>query len=316
MRNLPTAVLIHGCHLQAEGWEEIVWGNPIQGRLGRVPYGLEKAEEFDAQMIIFGTGASEKDGLKEGQYTFNYALAHLSDYALERSGPPHIATDVGAWLKKIARLELSSQNTLEEVRNAAKMANDAGIKRLILVSSPEHIMRCHQAALKVLAAEPAFTHFLDELYVCASHTHFAGAIVDDVVIIEPPHRGDMPKVPLNQTVKLIFGFLKDPQLAFQFDDTLKVLTADFKERQKHPVIFSGMHYFPKSERIRELVKDSLEPIQVSRENNAGRMGIRIRAVDPRDGRPRQMIIWDTGQEYDPIEPDSPAYGPHGEDTGW
>ena len=33
MMTMKTAVLIHGCHLQAEGWENIIWGNPEKGIL-------------------------------------------------------------------------------------------------------------------------------------------------------------------------------------------------------------------------------------------------------------------------------------------
>lgn len=220
MKHMPTAVLIHGCHLQAEGWEDIVWGDPANGRLGRVPYGLLKAMEANAKMIIFGTGASEKDGLKEGMYTYRYAMERLPEF-FRSAGVPHERWYVTkSWINSVTKLELTSQNTREEVLAAARMAKEAGIERLILVSSPEHIMRCHQAALSVLGAERGLSFFLDELYATASHTHFKDATVDDVVIIEPPHRGDMVHVPFHRTVKRIFATLRKPQVALKLNDEI------------------------------------------------------------------------------------------------
>lgn len=223
MRDMPTAVLIHGCHLQAEGWEEIVWGDPRKGRLGRVPFGVLKAAEIKAQLVVFSTGASSKDGMLEGQYTYIYMKEHFGDLlaAGNITGPD--ISQFRQWLGQVAQLELTSQNTREEILASARMAHAAGIERLILVSSPEHIMRCHQAALSVLGAEPELRHFLDELYPIAAHTHFKDASVDDVVIIEPPHRGDMPKVPFHKTVRRIFQFLKKPEIAFGFNEELNAL---------------------------------------------------------------------------------------------
>jgi hypothetical protein len=220
MQHVPTAVLIHGCHLEAEGWEDIVWGDPAQGRLGRVPYGLFKAMELRADMIIFGTGASEREGLKEGRYTYRYAMERLPEF-LRSAGVPHEHWFVTKhWTESVTKLELTSQNTREEVLAAAHMAHKAGIKRLILVSSPEHIMRCHQAALSVLGTAVDLRFFLDELYATASHTHFKDATVDDVVIVEPPHRGDTPKVPFYRTIKRIFATMRKPEVAFKLDAAL------------------------------------------------------------------------------------------------
>merc|ERR1712228_325203 len=35
----PTGILVHGCHLAADGWKEIVWGNPPD-ELGRIPHAV------------------------------------------------------------------------------------------------------------------------------------------------------------------------------------------------------------------------------------------------------------------------------------
>jgi hypothetical protein len=67
---MKTAILIHGCHLQAEEWENIVWRNPRVGILGRIPRGIQLAIQEKADLIFWGTGASEKDGLKEAEDVF------------------------------------------------------------------------------------------------------------------------------------------------------------------------------------------------------------------------------------------------------
>jgi hypothetical protein len=76
---MKTAILIHGEHVQAHDWEHIVWGNPTQGVYGKVPKGLIEGLRWDADLLIFGTGASEKDGLKEGAFTLAYTQEHIGE---------------------------------------------------------------------------------------------------------------------------------------------------------------------------------------------------------------------------------------------
>ena len=60
-----TAILIHGRHLQTNGWEDIMWGDPANGRLGQIPKALELVNDMQADLIYWGTGASERNGGKE-----------------------------------------------------------------------------------------------------------------------------------------------------------------------------------------------------------------------------------------------------------
>lgn len=194
---MRTAVLIHGCHLQAEGWEDIVWGKPRENILGRVPKGLLEAVKWDADMVIFSTGASEKDGLKEGEYTLLYALKHVEELR-ELIG---WEGDLRAWLTDLAELELTSQNTCEEVLASARMARSDKIERLLIVTSPSHVMRAHQEAISALGSDPELKYFLGNLYATASDTCYAGTKIEDVAIFEPPHRGDRPKTDLHKHIR-------------------------------------------------------------------------------------------------------------------
>ena len=68
--------------------------------------------------MIFSTGASEKNGVKEGKYIFQYALQRLEEMI---SLIPDPIMDLRAFVQERARLELSSQNTREEVLASARL---------------------------------------------------------------------------------------------------------------------------------------------------------------------------------------------------
>ena len=63
-----SGVLVHGCNLHTYQWKRIVWGKPPD-ELGRVPKGIFIALHEEADVMVFGTGASEKDGLLEADAT-------------------------------------------------------------------------------------------------------------------------------------------------------------------------------------------------------------------------------------------------------
>ena len=181
------AVLIHGRHLDTKMWEHIIWGDPKRGVLGQVPKGLQVATREGARLIFWGTGASEKDGVKESRYTFDYAVAHAGEL------PEYMGFDayeIAAMLGEVSYIDEETQNTAQEVTMAAKLCNERGITRLILVSAPTHIARCLMEAEKLRAAG-----LLGKLEVMAvaSDVSFANSEPGNVVIIEPPHRGDRPK---------------------------------------------------------------------------------------------------------------------------
>lgn len=229
---MRTAVLIHGCHLGAQNWDDIVWGDPARGRLGRVPKGLIEALRWQAEAIIFSTGASQRDGVLEGEVTLRHALARIEqcrDIAVE-----HGSRDLdAAWLQSRAVMALNSTNTREEIVESAGICRRRGIGRLILVSSPTHIMRCHQAAISTFRADPALRPLMDNLYAVASHTCYDDATEDDVAIVEPPHRGDLPNIGFHRTIKGIFPIMRDPVVAAQLNQEMAALI------RKHTAMLSA-----------------------------------------------------------------------------
>lgn len=185
-----TCVLIHGCHVDAVKWENIIWGDPQNGILGRVAKGFKLAIEIDADLIFIGTGASERNGIKECVHMYTYGIDRINELHLSRWYNE-------GWMNERLVLDSCSQNTREEVLAASEVCKAYDIDQLILVSSPTHIARCLQVAM-TLKSEG----FLEGIEISAtpSDTCFANSKPSDVVIIEPPHRGDDPM--LNSEIQM------------------------------------------------------------------------------------------------------------------
>ena len=174
-------VLIHGCHLEAEGWERIVFGEGDQ--LGRVPVGLAEAVNRNAKLIFWGSGGSvSKDGLKESEYTYAKVFAKLEHLARQVDRSP---AELAKFVKEVSFLDTKSKNTEQEIKAALRQCRARGIKELILISSPTHIARCLQEACKLKVKKKPFPI---AFYARPCDTCFANSKPYDVVIIEPPLR--------------------------------------------------------------------------------------------------------------------------------
>mmetsp|Transcript_91593 Transcript_91593/g.290560 ORF Transcript_91593/g.290560 Transcript_91593/m.290560 type:complete len:280 (-) Transcript_91593:44-883(-) len=185
-----TGILVHGCHLKADGWEHIVWGSPPH-ELGRLPHAVLLAWEEQASVVLFGTGASEKDGKKESEYTLQYLWDHWA--ALAEFEPLHRVPLDGAeaLMRRISIVDAQTQNTDDEVREGLRRFQDHACDHAIFVSSPTHLPRCLACACKVVEQEPEL--FSGPIYASPSDTCYEGAAAGDVVVVEPPHRGDRDK---------------------------------------------------------------------------------------------------------------------------
>ncbi len=87
--------------------------HPFQGR---IPKAIQVAKEQNAELVIFGTGASQADGIKEGEFTLNYGLDHW-DALPQFAAFTHLSVAELAALKEwfVARAvtELESRNTVQ-----------------------------------------------------------------------------------------------------------------------------------------------------------------------------------------------------------
>jgi len=182
-------ILVHGCHLQAEGWERIVWGE-APFKLGRLPHAVLLAWEEKASVVVFGTGASQRGGLKESEVTLQYLWDHwheLADFEALHQLP---LNEVRAFMNTVAVLDRETQNTDQEISNALRIMSQKQCRSAILVSSPTHLPRCLASACKLVAQDAIFNGFIS---ASPCDTCYQGANASDVVVVEPPHRGDRDK---------------------------------------------------------------------------------------------------------------------------
>jgi hypothetical protein len=225
---LRTGVLVHGCHMQAIDVARILWGVESDRLLGRVPKGALLALQLDADILLFGTGATfDANGIVEAEHTRNLLTADV--LRLRRFPGVFDAfsdTQLHALVHK-CELELTSRNTVQEIRAAATLFAQRGLERMVLVSSNTHAPRCLRDATVVLAelrdqaTDPAlaerYTSFLLNLLVAASDIPYANATPAMVQIVEPPHIpngavsfdrlvGRLFKVPADQRVELAEQF--------------------------------------------------------------------------------------------------------------
>lgn len=200
---MKTGILCHGRHLLANNWELHQWGDMEKGLLGQILKTCLLTHQENPRVIVFGTGASEKDGLKESEYTIQYMLDRFPE--LEEF-PQFKEIDL-LWLEKFIIdhfvAETKSQNTYEELRYAGQIFDSHGIEKVILVSNPDHISRCMQLAHQVYQE----THLpsLANVFASQSDIGYLGEPRATSAVIETPHRGDDLSPDLSQIIKKYFG---------------------------------------------------------------------------------------------------------------
>ncbi len=192
-------ILSHGCHTGTPNWEEIIWGKPPDA-LGRVPKAVQIALREKAELIVFGTGSSEKDGMKEAEYIIHYLLKNflrLQEFSAFSN------MNLAAVREKIARIsvpEIISQNTAEEVALVGQIFVAEGVEKVYQVSSPFHIPRCHRDAMVAFKIDPKLRFLPRGLVAAASET---GPDPAETIILEPPHRPDRPASRLYKFVQAV-----------------------------------------------------------------------------------------------------------------
>lgn len=221
----PTAVLIHGHHLQAPEWEKLVWGVEGLAEVGRIPRGIEVAIKENAELIIWGTGASEDpvSGKKESEYTYALALERADDLAA------YVGMDkekLVAWVRERSHVQLETQNTKDETYEALKLCKEKGINTLYLVSSPTHISRCLLTACQY---QGEFKSMVFCGIAAQTSTDFWSPA--DVAVVEPSHRPDRAETPMNLLAKRLASARKYKDRAPKlYEDVKSILDAFDAER--------------------------------------------------------------------------------------
>lgn len=184
-------VLCHGRHLGTVGWETLVWGDGE--KIGTAPFALYLAVREQAE-LVFGTGASELDGVKECVFTRDYLLARIAEVtqfpefaAYRADGAYERAALLGPVVQN-AHLDTESMNTDQEVLCALEYAKLTGASELLQVTSTFHAPRCIQAIAKLADSGYDFGGVLAKVLFARSSTATCNAAT--TVILEYPHRGD------------------------------------------------------------------------------------------------------------------------------
>ncbi len=192
---MSIGILVHGRHLDSHQWEYLVWGNPPHqmGSLPRMVQLILNRGLDTVDIIVLGTGSSEKDGLKESEHIQNFFERHwhtLLDFESIKNHPA-FPEDFGTFCEQIIRkihCDTITRNTREEVAYAADYLKDCS--EVIQITSSSHASRCiKESAILMEEGSISPTQMWS---ILPDLTPFAETSVREVFISEPPHRGDDP----------------------------------------------------------------------------------------------------------------------------
>jgi hypothetical protein len=230
MKDMRTAVLIHGCHLEAnlngKTWREIVFGATDDNTVtlyGRVPMGLLQAVEFCAESLIFASAGSSREGILESEYTCQLVRKNLANISvalnLTQEEKKQLETLVAH-----AHIDTISLNTREEVSYAITFCMKQGFERLILVSSPWHYERCCLEASSVLEEIRARGEIPPRVLGIGSY-----GSTEETAVSEPPHRGDRPQAPIHKLIRQAFRIGQNPKITTEFYNEFKKFISSWEE---------------------------------------------------------------------------------------
>lgn len=186
-REKSHAVLIHGLHMGAHGWEDIVWGNPPKGVWGIIPRGVEYAWRTQAELIVWGSGASERDGMKEAECFYARALEGIQELAnIAGTTPEELQTFLEAHSEK----DVEAQNTADEIQNTLEKCLARGIQELTLIPAASQAPIATRRVLGMVLEDERYAEFRHRVTVAPSDTRYEGTSMQDIVIFAPAHRGD------------------------------------------------------------------------------------------------------------------------------
>jgi len=181
-------ILVHGRHVEAVDWEKLMWGCPPEryGSLTRLVLEILMQNPKNIKQIVFGSGASERDGVKEAECMKRYLIENMSriDEFPEIAKHLAIMDQVSALIKNI-HCDVVSQNTAEEIENAATKFAEASCTRIFEITCASHASRC--TALMNFMVEKGTIPSDQFWYTVSDRMTYAGSTMNDVVVFEPPH---------------------------------------------------------------------------------------------------------------------------------
>ncbi|PLS81786.1 hypothetical protein CYG49_01430 [Candidatus Saccharibacteria bacterium] len=213
-------ILLHVYHLEAPGWEEFVWGDPKEDRLGPLPLFAKTLLAIPAEtevVSVIYSGPSRRDGLTEGAYTRRFLIdnvSRLQEFPRLRKQLEDVEPQqYDLFLQRLNSLEAKEviTNTLDEVTHAASYFNEQTVTEVVQISVASHAPRCLLNQLVV--REQGLIPRDQQWHIMPSETFYSGTSVSDIVVLEPSHRGDDPMTGFSPTlasaIKPYFGLAGD-----------------------------------------------------------------------------------------------------------
>lgn len=193
-------ILVHCRHLETESWEELVFGNSSEDKLGdhaaliRVLLTLEPSEVVTS--IVFGRGPSVKDGLDEGGYAKKFLLDNLDRMKeFPRLKPllgalsPEQYKKLRSTLEQIIITE-EVKNTVAELEAASRIFTEHDVTKVVQIAAASHVSRCIKE--QVVARSHGKIDLVQQWFTVATDMTYHNTQPEDVCIIEPLHRRDQP----------------------------------------------------------------------------------------------------------------------------
>ena len=165
-----------------------------------------------------------KDGRLEGRYTVDLLFQRIDRLREFDSFKAVPTRQLEALLRRVVTADTVSQNTIEEVEVGLRVFADANCHKAVLVSSPTHLPRCLACACRVEAEQPDL--FDGSVWASPSDTSYHNFSPGDVVVVEPPHRGDrdtaLDRLPFHEMVKRSYQIGREEKEQFleEFDTLL------------------------------------------------------------------------------------------------
>lgn len=197
-----------GRFLQAVNWTEHEWGIPSEGLLGQIPTTVLLAREYLPKTIAFGTGASQKGGVLEADYIYQYLMDNfekLTEFPQFQDMNLFGLSRLANFIYRSAVRETKSQNTAQEIEYVAKIFDANGIGRMMAVANPDHISRCYQLAHQIGQKVPLECLQTGHIFAAQSAVGYNGTANITSKIVEMPHRGDDKSPNLASTIGSYFG---------------------------------------------------------------------------------------------------------------
>ena len=204
---MKIGILVHGRHVEAQGWEYMMWGNPPH-ILGLLPRFIQIVLQYNLDSIdciFIGSGVRTQTEHYESEHIYEFLIKNLDMISQFESITPLFETiaDKDIWkstlLSKII-LDTESQNTQQEILNASSKLS--GCDQILQITSCSHAPRCIKTTSDLVTRGIVSTAPI--WMVIPDMTPYFQTRPSDICIFEPPHRSDDPFIEESITPNQVF----------------------------------------------------------------------------------------------------------------